>query len=117
MSILNSTPTASRKYGVGAMALFSNVAKFDNIADAITEAKKIEVDFIVEFAEGNKKILSWNYEIEHRAVLEKRYLFDGDKRTILKASTDMYWLVLNKGRNFETILPLSEVECFEKIDA
>ena len=117
MKKTNNAPTTSRKYGVGAMALFSNVAKFDNIADAVTEAKRIGVDFIVEFDEGNKKILSWNYEIEHRAVLEKRYLFDGDKRTIMKASADMYWLVLNKGRDFETILPLSEVECFEKIDA
>ena len=105
------------KFGVGAMALFSNIVKFDNLNDAIAEAKKIGVDFVVEFpADGGKKILSWNCQVEHRALLEERYLFDGDKRTIMKASADMYWLVLNKGRDFEIILPLSEVECFEKID-
>jgi hypothetical protein len=100
------------------MALFATNPEFININDAIADAKSKNVDFIVEFLpDGEKKILSWNYEVQHRAVLEQRYLFDGDKRTILKASTDEQWLVLGKGQAFETILPISEVRHFEKIDA
>ena len=111
------TPTASRKYGVGVMGLFANKAEYTDIKDAIAAAKTSKVDFIVEFSSHGKKVLSWNYAIEEKSVLEERYLFDGDKRTILGASDDKYWLTLSKGQPFETILPLSEVKSFEKIDA
>lgn len=108
----------TKKYGIGVIGLFSNVAEFVNLKDAVAVAKKSNVDFIVEFLpDGEKKILSWNYVIEDRTSLEERYIFDGDKRTILSSSLDKQWLVLSKGQPFETILPISEVRHFEKIDA
>ena len=112
------TQSTSKKYGVGVMALFAkSTAEYTDIKDAIAAAKNSKVDFIVEFSSHGKKVLSWNYAIEEKSVLEERYLFDGDKRTILGASDDKYWLTLSKGQPFETILPLSEVKSFEKIDA
>ena len=111
------TQSASKKYGVGVMGLFSNHGEFTNINDAITEAKSKNIDFIVEFLpDDEKKILSWNYAIEDKKSLERRYLFDADKRAILNSSNDEQWFVLGKGNDFETILPVSEVRHFERLE-
>lgn len=107
------------KYGVGIQALFSekNNTIFSDVKEAIDKARSINQDFIVEFSSRGKRILSWNYSIEEKSELEKRYISDGDKRSILAAYQDEQWLVLSKGRPCETILPLSTVKAFKKIDA
>lgn len=116
---MNSNNNNELMYGVGIQALFSekNNTIFSNVKEAIDKARSINQDFIVEFSTRGKRILSWNYSIEEKSVLQEKYISDGDKRSILAAYDDDQWLVLSKGRPCETILPLSKVKAFKKIDA
>ena len=45
------------------------------------------------YLNGEKKIIGWNIEVVSREEAEEKFIFDGDKRTILASSEATVWVI------------------------
>ena len=117
------TPKASRishverEYGVGLMALETKPDKiYKNRKEAINAAFNCGVYFIVEYVGNSKKILAWNAYMRKREDLLERFKGCGDKLAQLNSCEEPMWLELGTRSEYNHIMPLSQVESFERLD-
>lgn len=106
-----------REYGVGIIALEGKPSKtYKSKKEAIRAAFSCGCYFIVEYVGNSKKILAWNSYVRRRDDLVERFKGYADKMAQLNSCEEPMWLELGTRSEYNHIMPLSQVEAYEKLD-